>query len=73
MLVVGKPCLPGDASNTGYMEKGALAAALKKAYDKLGWYAGSAYWQYISDADGESIKTIATYIKGKCQKEQKCI
>jgi len=73
MLVVGKPCLPNDASNTGYMEKGPLAAAIKKAYDSLGFYTGVAYWQYISDASGESINTVAGYIKKKCATDLKCV
>jgi len=74
MLVVGKPCLSSDASNTGYMEKGALAAAFKRAYDELGYYSGVSYWQYFSDLNGDSVKQVATYMKERCQAEPtKCV
>ena len=71
-LITGKPVLPTDASNTGYMEKTKLAAALKKAYDELGYFGGVAFWQYASDNEGEVVKTVASYMKQKCEEEKKC-
>ena len=49
------------------MEKGALAAAFKRAYDELGYYSGVAFWQYFSDSNGEMVKTVSTYIKEQCE------
>jgi len=72
-LVVGKPASTSDAANTGYMEKNALAAAFKKAYDEIGYYSGVSFWQYFSDSSGEIVKTVATYMKEKCEQDGKCV
>lgn len=73
-LVVGKPASTSDASNTGYMEKSSLSAAMKRAYNELGYYSGVAFWQYFSDASGDIVKTVATYMKEECEKDKtKCV
>jgi hypothetical protein len=40
MIVICKPASPTDATNTGYMDKVELGAAIERAYNQFGWYAG---------------------------------
>ncbi len=57
-LVIGKPVTPGDATNTGYMEKTALGNAITKAVKESQWKAGVFFWQYSSDPNGDTIHTV---------------
>jgi hypothetical protein len=43
MIVICKPPSPTDATNTGYMDKVELGAAIERAYNQFGWYAGVTY------------------------------
>ena len=62
-IVIGKPVTTSDASNTGWMDKNALAAAVRKGRAELGWSAGFMYWQYFSDMNGDVIKTVMAEVK----------
>eukprot|EP00727_Mastigamoeba_balamuthi_P013607 m51a1_g887 hypothetical protein (497) ;mRNA; f:2830-4592 len=53
-LVVGKPVMQKDATNTGYVELGALKSILQQGINNLGWCAGVMGWQYPSDISGTS-------------------
>lgn len=63
MIVICKPASPTDATNTGYMDKYQLGAAISRAYDEFQWYAGVTYWQYFSDSTGESIQASVGHLK----------
>ena len=58
-LVICKPILPHDATNTVYMPAADLRSAVDKARETFGWFAGVAHWQYPSDVSGATIKTVA--------------
>jgi chitinase len=66
-IVVGKPILPSDASNTGWISSEDLGKFALEAYNKLGWYAGIMYWQYPSDKNGTAISTSAGKLIKKCK------
>ena len=56
-IVVAKPILTTDATNTGYVPMSDLGQWTQWAYGNKTWYAGVAHWQYPSDATGGAIKT----------------
>jgi chitinase len=58
-IVVGKPVNQSDATNTGWMDHFALAQAVKRASEELGWKGGVMLWQYSSDSNGSVIAKIA--------------
>lgn len=54
------------------MDRNQLGAAITKAYDRFGWYAGVTYWQYFSDSDGDSILSAAGHLKELCATFRNC-
>lgn len=72
-LVVGKPILPTDATNTGYVEQSDLGAWALQAYEEFGWYAGIGHWQYPSDKTGAAIAAAAGPLIQKCQEVGNCV
>ena len=62
-IVIGKPVTTGDASNTGWMDKNALATAVRQGRADLGWNTGFMYWQFFSDSNGDVIKTVLAELK----------
>lgn len=62
-LVVGKPVTPSDAGNTGYIDKTDFAAFVKQAKKTYKWDAGVMFWQFVSDVNGETIKTVLKGLK----------
>ena len=71
-LVVGKPILQSDASNTGWVPQPDLGNWASKAFDELNWYAGIGHWQYPSDLTGKAIDDAASKLKAKCDETKKC-
>jgi chitinase len=71
-LVVGKPILPSDASNTGYVPQEKLGKWAEQAYDELGWFAGIGHWQYPSDLSGKAIADSAAPLIQKCVIHKNC-
>lgn len=71
-IVVGKPCAPGDAANTGYVSAADLGKWVGTAYQDMHWYAGIMYWQYVSDNDMQTIKTSAGFLKEQCAVNKNC-
>jgi chitinase len=71
-LVVAKPILPNDATNTGYMPAHELGAAVDRAYQEHGWYGGVAHWQYPSDTTGNAIHQSAGGLIEACKASGKC-
>ena len=55
-LVLGKPGLPIDVTNGGYLPPDTLADCLKMGKD-IGWNGGVMAWQY-PDADANWIKQV---------------
>jgi chitinase len=43
-IVIGKPCTPADATNTGYVSALNLAAFATQGYKEMGWNAGVMTW-----------------------------
>jgi len=43
-IVIGKPCTPADATNTGYVSSSSLATFSSQAYTAIGWNAGVMTW-----------------------------
>lgn len=54
-IVVAKPILTTDATNTGWVSQTDLGEWVTKAYNEEGWYAGVGHWQYPSDISGKAI------------------
>ncbi len=71
-LVVCKPVVVNDATNTGYMAGADLGAAVLQAYNDYGWYAGIGHWQYSSDYTGNTIKEAAGGLIDLCNQSGKC-
>ena len=71
-LVVGKPILPRDAYNTGWVNQSSLGAWNAKAYDEIGWYGGVGHWQYKSDLSGQAIRDATEKLIAKCVAGGKC-
>ena len=72
-LVITKPILPNDATNTGYMPAQCLREAVDKAHDAHNWFAGICHWQYPSDTTGNTIKTITSNLIEYCKENpRKC-
>lgn len=72
-LVVCKPITSADATNTGWMSATDLGAAVVKAYNEFGWYAGVAHWQYSSDYSGNALRSAAGGLIDLCKQSGKCI
>ena len=66
-LVIVKPILPTDATNTGYMPAQTLREAVDKAHESHNWFAGVCHWQYPSDASGNTIKVVAGGLIDYCK------
>jgi len=66
-IVVGKPVLTSDATNTGYMDKNALADAVNRANQEGKWHAGVMFWQFCSDKNAETIRTVISNLKNACK------
>ena len=62
---MGKPTLPRDAANTGWVNLADLGVWTARAYDELSWYAGVMQWQYKSDVDGSGIKKATGQLAAK--------
>jgi len=62
-IVIGKPVTSGDASNTGFVPVGTLAAMYRQAVGSIGWNSGFMGWQFKSDADGSWSKQLAGAFK----------
>ena len=58
-LVITKPILPNDATNTGYMAPQDLRNAADRALQDHKWFSGITHWQYPSDTSGNTIKLVA--------------
>ena len=71
-IIVGKPILPSDASNTGWVSQTDLGKWAARAYDELNWYGGIMHWQYPSDLTGKAIDDAAGQLKAKCDESKKC-
>ena len=72
-LVITKPILPHDATNTGYMAPQDLRNAVDKALSDHKWMAGISHWQYPSDTSGNTIKTVAGGLIEFCKENpRKC-
>ena len=71
-LVVTKPVLVNDATNTGYMAAADLGSAVVQAYNTYGWYAGIGHWQYSSDTTGNTIHTAAGQLITLCTQNGNC-
>lgn len=56
-IVIGKPVTAADAANTGLVSAEDLGDWCGRGYQELGWNAGIMTWQYISDANGDFVKT----------------
>ena len=65
-LVVGKPLVKSDATNTGYIAQTDLGAWAAQAYDAFGWHAGVGHWQYSSDPTGKAIRDASGPLLSKC-------
>lgn len=72
-LVITKPVLVNDATNTGFMTAETLRDSVNQAYNQYGWYGGVAHWQYPSDNTGRTIKTAAGDLIAACKASGKCI
>ena len=72
-IVVGKPILTTDATNTGWISQTDLGTYAAQAYKDYGWYAGIAHWQYPSDKTGQAIKDSAGPLIDLCNKNQNCV
>ena len=64
-IVVGKPTLPRDATNTGWVDADDLGRWTARAFDEFGWYAGIMQWQYKSDVDGQKIRAMTNELVAK--------
>jgi len=71
-LIVGKPIVHADATNTGWVDQGTLGAWGERAFNEFGWYAGMGHWQYKSGQDGKAIRDAITPLKNKCVSAGKC-
>ena len=65
-IVVGKPILPSDASNTGWVKQTDLGDWSAKAFDEFNWYGGIMHWQYPSDNTGKALEEAVGKLKAKC-------
>lgn len=72
-IVVGKPILTTDATNTGWVSQTDLGSFAAQAYRDYGWYAGIAHWQYPSDKTGQAIKDSAGPLIDLCNQNQNCV
>lgn len=71
-IVVGKPVTGADAANTGLVNHDDLGKWAGQAYQEKKWYAGIMYWQYVSDVNGNAIKSSAGYLKEQCAINKDC-
>eukprot|EP00178_Gracilaria_changii_P017082 TRINITY_DN48872_c0_g1_i1.p1 TRINITY_DN48872_c0_g1~~TRINITY_DN48872_c0_g1_i1.p1 ORF type:complete len:116 (-),score=8.30 TRINITY_DN48872_c0_g1_i1:29-376(-) len=71
-IVITKPILPNDATNTGYMPASALREVVDRAYSEHKWYAGVSHWQYPSDTSGTTLSTIIDGLIAQCKETKKC-
>ena len=70
-LIIAKPVLPTDATNTGYIPAQEFRNAVDKAYSMYNWYGGVAHWQYPSDLTGNTLRTIASGLIDSCKANPK--
>jgi len=73
MLVVGKPVLTTDATNTGWMSADTFKDCLNRAYSEHHFYAGAMIWQYSSDANGTWINAVTGDLVKSCAKDGNCV
>ena len=71
-LVITKPILPNDATNTGYMPAAELREAVDKCYTDHKWYGGISHWQYPSDTTGATLAKIIDGLIAVCKETKKC-
>jgi len=64
--LVLKPATPVDATNTGYMDKNVLGAAITKGYEQFKYFTGVGLWQYYNDRTSEIIKAAAGHLVELC-------
>ena len=72
-IVVAKPILTTDATNTGWISQSDLGNFAAQAYSDYGWYAGIAHWQYPSDLTGAAIGASADQLIALCAQNENCI
>ena len=72
-LVVAKPILTSDATNTGWVKQTDLGRWAVQAYDEFKWYGGIAHWQYPSDLSGQAIMDSTGGLKARCAQSKKCL
>lgn len=61
--MIGKPVTQADAANTGLVDHNELGRWISQAYTQNHWFAGVMYWQYVSDVNGNAIRSSAGYLK----------
>lgn len=66
-LIIAKPVLPSDATNTGYITAQEFRSIVDKANSVYKWYGGVGHWQYPSDLSGSNIKTVASGLIAFCK------
>jgi len=71
-IVVGKPLVPTDATNTGFVKQADLGTWTARAYDEIGWFAGAGHWQFKSDLTGKGIRDATSALVSKCVNGGKC-
>jgi chitinase len=71
-LVVVKPILVNDATNTGWVDSTSLGQWAIQANTDYGWYAGIGHWQYASDLTGKTISNAAGPLISRCSQTGKC-
>lgn len=64
MIVIGKPALPKNAYNTGWVSATNLGTWYSQAKKSFGWDSGIFTWEYASDASGDFVKTVQKLSKG---------
>lgn len=72
-IVIGKPVSQADAANTGLVNHDELGKWVAQFYQQNKWYARMMYWQYISDLNGNAIKSSAGFLKEQCALAKKCV
>ena len=69
---MGKPVIPSDATNGGWIDVSVMGEAVSRAYDEFGWFAGVSLWQYSSDVRGKSMSTAGGHLKELCSLNKNC-
>jgi len=71
-ILVGKPILTTDASNTGWVNQTDLGEWAAEAFSQYGWFAGIGHWEYPSDTTGASIADAAGPLMALCAEYNNC-